>query len=628
MFHRLPFRAGYAPAPVASTARAGVYRSLSLLVGDRRGFALEATLIVMVLISALVAAAVAGTVIVQRAAGMDYRATRVDYAAEAGADNIMAQLQVAMNDGIISAAELAALTPPVLAGFTYPAITTTAQPAVPATIPSGTWAGLIGLNQRIDIAVTARDALNNQGSVIVEVNAQTIPLFQFGVFYEEDLEIHNGPAMNFAGWVHSNSNIYLSPGGGPTNFQSLITTPDSLFLRRKAANVTNNNVWIDDAGGTAVQLNFDSRSHSGQAFVNQSNADFDGRVMTGVSGVTPLRLPLPTGMPPVEMIRPRNAGDTPEVQAVKFAWKATWHMTVDLTQLANVNTCAGITVLPATRPLPAGAECLMFKGLPDGFWDGRENIGADVFEIDVDLLHDWADDAVARDASIIYITFINVSAADLNRDYPVVRLINGSTLNFPFTLSTDRPLYIQGDLNTVGWQPASFISDAITFQSPAWNDGGAGHPVGARDPAVDVVNPYGSPTSAIVDATPMAVFAAVAAGHSPTPCDVNRVAPSCNPADSAPPPLTGGTLPNYGGGLENFPRFLEDWNGVGMTYRGSLVSLFQSQYARRRRWSWTGYYRPPTRDWAFDLRFEDPNNLPPGTPVVGSVVQTAYRPVY
>lgn len=619
MFTRLPFRAGRAPANPSCAPR----------LEDRRGFALEATLIVMVLISALVAAAVAGTVIVQRAAGMDYRATRVDYAAEAGADNIMAQLQVAMNDGIISAAELAALTPPTLAGFTFPTITTTAQPAVPATIPSGTWAGLIGLNQRIDIAVTARDALNNQGSVVVEVNAQTIPLFQFGVFYEEDLEIHNGPAMDFAGWVHSNNNVYLSPGGGPTRFQSLITTPDSLFLRRKAANITDNNVWIDDAGGTAVRLTFDSRSHSGQAFVNQSNADFDGRVMTGVSGVTPLRLPLPTTMQPVEMIRPRNAGDTPEVQAVKFAWKATWHMTVDLTQLANVNTCAGITVLPATRPIPAGPECAMFRGLPDGFWDGRENIGADVFEIDVNLLSLWAQLAVARDASIIYITFINAttSAIDPNRDYPVVRLRNGSLLRFPMTVSTDRPLYVWGNFNTGVWQPASLLGDAITFLSPAWNDAGV-FAVGARNPDVNVLNPYGSPIANIPNATPMSVFAAVAAGHSHTPCDVNRALPACNPADSAPPPLTGGTYPNYGGGLENFPRFLEDWNGVTMLYRGSLVSLFQSQHARRRRWAWTDYYRPPTRDWAFDLRFEDPNNLPPGTPVVGSVVQTAYRPVY
>ena len=51
-------------------------------------------------------------------------------------------------------------------------------------------------------------------------------------------------------------------------------------------------------------------------------------------------------------------------------------------------------------------------------------------------------------------------------------------------------------------------------------------------------------------------------------------------------------------------------------------------YAARRRWQWITYYNPPDRDWRFDLRFRDPNNLPPGTPVVGSVVQTSFRPVF
>jgi hypothetical protein len=40
------------------------------------------------------------------------------------------------------------------------------------------------------------------------------------------------------------------------------------------------------------------------------------------------------------------------------------------------------------------------------------------------------------------------------------------------------------------------------------------------------------------------------------------------------------------------------------------------------------YYWPPTRDWQFDTRFEYPENLPPGTPVVGNVIHTAFRPVF
>jgi hypothetical protein len=115
----------------------------------------------------------------------------------------------------------------------------------------------------------------------------------------------------------------------------------------------------------------------------------------------------------------------------------------------------------------------------------------------------------------------------------------------------------------------------------------------------------------------MFVYAAIAAGHSPTICDWQTA--GCS-----------GIYPaNYGGGLENFPRFLENWGGETLLYRGSLVSLFESEQANKRTWAaGPTYYSPPARDWRFDLRFQDPSNLPPGTPLVGSVMQLAYRPVY
>ena len=39
------------------------------------------------------------------------------------------------------------------------------------------------------------------------------------------------------------------------------------------------------------------------------------------------------------------------------------------------------------------------------------------------------------------------------------------------------------------------------------------------------------------------------------------------------------------------------------------------------------YYSPPVRDWEYDLRFNDPANMPPATPVVGNVIHTAFRPI-
>ncbi len=117
------------------------------------------------------------------------------------------------------------------------------------------------------------------------------------------------------------------------------------------------------------------------------------------------------------------------------------------------------------------------------------------------------------------------------------------------------------------------------------------------------------------------VNAAILAGHWPTPCDHED--PVC-PADG-----TSAYYQDwYGGGLENFPRFLEHWydaagNRMTLHYRGALVSPFTSQKTTG---TWNGlYYTPPARNWYFDTDFQNPELLPPGTPNVGYVIRTAMR---
>jgi hypothetical protein len=194
----------------------------------------------------------------------------------------------------------------------------------------------------------------------------------------------------------------------------------------------------------------------------------------------------------------------------------------------------------------------------------------------------------------------------------VVRLLNGDQLENPFTFSTDFPLYVQGDYNSINWKPSALVGDAITLLSNAWND--AQHQCSSGNPSAltlaDICGGFVQRNAANTQ-----VWAAVLAGHSGTPCD--HEVPGC----------PGGYADFYGGGVENFPRFLEDWSGgVTLTYRGSLVSLHRASKALG---TWNGnYYTPPTRDWQFDTRFRDPANLPPGTPVVGNVIHTAFRPVY
>ncbi len=572
----------------------------------RRGFALEAVLLLMLLFGIIITAGLTAVNTLSRTSVIDYRSSQTSYAAEGGADDIMSQLDAAMQDGVIGAEDILGLENPSLNGFSFTTSTETTGEPIAKTITSGPFAGLISLNQPIDIQVTARDSMRNKSSVVLSVNAQSIPLFQFGVFYEEDLEILPGAPMTFVGWVHSNSNMYISSNS--VTFQSQLTTPDSVFWNRKNANDRLNGVRINNAAGVPVLLDFDSRSHAGAAFVNRSTIRFNNRLMTGASGVRPLKLPLPAGMDAYTLIEPRNGGDTEMVRDVKMAWKADWYIELDV---ADIQTpCASmVQVRSGGRPTPTAAQCAtIFSGVRNQFYDGREDLMPDVLNINMNALRTWVNaDPAGRRVDILFIHIAGQTPGNADRDYPAVRVTNGTRLPDSWSgveagglsLATSVQMYVQGDYNTINWKPAAFFADAITFLSNSWND--ALQQVGVMRNAAALTS----------------VNAAIAAGHSATTCDWARA---------------GCAAPIYGGGLENFPRFLENWGG-GRTFRyvGSLVSLFTSEQSMGN-WGNTinggAYYGAPTRDWSFDIRFRDPRLLPPGTPRVGTVIQTAFRPIY
>ncbi len=74
-----------------------------------------------------------------------------------------------------------------------------------------------------------------------------------------------------------------------------------------------------------------------------------------------------------------------------------------------------------------------------------------------------------------------------------------------------------------------------------------------------------------------------------------------------------GSTQQYSGGVHNLPRFLENWSGLTVAIRGSLVSMYNSRVAST---AWgADYYTPPTRSWGFDQLFAN-GNFPPICPQV------------
>jgi hypothetical protein len=129
------------------------------------------------------------------------------------------------------------------------------------TIPVGDdYAGLNTLEYRYRVYTTAAKEIAD-GSKIKPASAQTmlqmdfnnrlIPLFQFAIFYERDLEIANGPNFTITGPVHTNSNLYLSPNTSTLTFNGNVTTVGRIY--KSLSFSTRPAGTIAFAGGTSVR---------------------------------------------------------------------------------------------------------------------------------------------------------------------------------------------------------------------------------------------------------------------------------------------------------------------------------------------------------------------------------------
>jgi len=207
---------------------------------------------------------------------------------------------------------------------------------------------------------------------------------------------------------------------------------------------------------------------------------------------------------------------------------------------------------------------------------------------------------------------LRINCVDLARIHRVsgarhaLKLVNGILGFLPtpgFTVGSENPVYVQGDYNAnAGFgdphAAAAIIADSVTFLSNNWGNWRSF--LYPNDPSLRV-------------ATPTWYRVAVAAGKTMS-------WPNPGWSSSHDDGLDGGT--------HNFVRYLEDWSGQTLYYRGSLVSLHYSEYGVGTYKCCTSVYSPPSRDYSFDTDFLDPAKRPPGTPRLQDIVAMGFRQLF
>jgi hypothetical protein len=510
------------------------------------------------------------------------------------------------------------------------------------------YSGLFAAVLNCDVIAMAKPV--NAGanmSAVVEETSQlaSIPVFQFGVFYNLDLDIGNGQPMTMNGKVHCNGTIWMCP-------MALMTFND---IVEASVIVTNLDNPSDQQNHTF------SLSNLKYVMTNTPTSGCDTLAMpiNGVNG-NPTNVEAIINLPPTAIAGPNAIAYVPTNQIYLYNevdliisnsasgvnGAAGTNITItfqDQTgspyfyQFTNNEVCTFQRISSPTnwplywttnspyRPFSNYANAPYASSFPFvtnvTFVDWREgwNSGAaktvQAVQIDIGKLNTWLnntnlegyyysqlcggyDGAHGHKGHPIDSIFVYNKVQPTTTLLPAVRVVNGAQLpsSKGLTIATPMPIYVWGDYNiqtngsgsqsvqttNTAWTwPAALMGDAITILSNGWLDS----------------NTNKNPSSSSDTTVNAACF--------------EGIVPSIT--------LSGPTK-HYSGGLENFLRLLENWSTT-LCYNGSIVVMFPSIYSTNY-WQPTGnYYNAPTRKWGFDANFRSQSGMPPCAPEAKAIVR-------
>lgn len=339
---------------------------------DSRGFTLIAALLLMLLLSALAAGLLYMVNNEQHMGSNDLEGNVAYYSAEAGIENLTAQLSTlyqtsqAPNAAAIAALTNAANYPTAVSGsnitnvqYYEPPITWPYSDA--AGNPSGKWdivgsgsnqgmvASLIPFNLQVVATRAGSAGESTANSMITPTGASVnltrtvevamLPAFEFGIFCDGDCDYFAGPNFNFGGRVHTNQNLFLASGSKLTFTDKIAAVGQVVLDQLENGHPTSSgytgSIYVPNAAagcpaapaagpaGNCLQLSEGSwtggfptgagaANNSPTAWNTVSKVNFAGFIETGATGATKLQLPFvgASQVGAMDIIRRPQASDT------------------------------------------------------------------------------------------------------------------------------------------------------------------------------------------------------------------------------------------------------------------------------------------------------------------------------
>ncbi|HEY0426392.1 MAG TPA: hypothetical protein VGC76_01175 [Pyrinomonadaceae bacterium] len=202
-------------------------------LNNQRGVSLVITLLVMTLLLGFVAVALSRISAETRVSYNDAAEARTLAASEAGLEDATRDFATVLEHKLNPTDEdIYKIKTNTVDGFAedfeIEKSLTTVGTAKLITIQAGAFQGLYSLRDEWQINVTAREFLSDaKVQTMRRFYNNRIPLFQFGAFYQDDLELNRPPLFTFSGKVHTNSNLFISSfplsSGAGVFFKSKVT---------------------------------------------------------------------------------------------------------------------------------------------------------------------------------------------------------------------------------------------------------------------------------------------------------------------------------------------------------------------------------------------------------------------